>query len=155
MRTLWDHPSSTSILGLLPGNFTDEEQCFICGVYSEAGVLGKGCQRAVASVILNRQGLTRRRGCATSICEIVSAKTPGGGQRFDGVTTENYKACRKCEDQAVWVYTAESRESGRFAWGSLESDDPGTYFANDTEALRRNAGQEVSWSLWTCRSVLK
>jgi len=124
---LWDP------LGLLPAGFTSDDTCLLCTVFAEAGVTSQSCQRAVASVIINRLSIRRQFGIPTTLCDIVSK----AGQ-FDGYKDPNYNLCERCDTPPRLLRRVIDNLSQPFSLGP-----PGaTFFANNTPAMRRARARE-------------
>jgi hypothetical protein len=89
-------------LGLLPSSAGSEGTCLLCTVFAEAGSSPPACQRAVASVIVNRLAWNRAFPSAgiSSVCGVVSQSTRDGHQQFNGYGDNNYRACEKCSNMS-------------------------------------------------------
>ncbi len=77
--------------GTTPSSVVDEATCFFCTLLAEAGGTSRPCQRAVASVILNRLSDAKQDDPMASICDVVSK--PGA---FSGYGNSTYRSCTNC-----------------------------------------------------------
>ena len=77
--------------GTTPSSVVEEATCFFCTLLAEAGGTSRPCQRAVASVILNRLSDAKQDDPMASICDVVSK--PGA---FSGYGNSTYRSCTNC-----------------------------------------------------------
>jgi RHS repeat-associated protein len=126
-----------------PGNSVDPSgllaegdagwECLVCTVYAESRGQPPPCQKAVATVILNRWDSERRRNPKATVCDVVS-------HGFDGYGNSNYRRCMDPQNTCPEEERTRDkmRNFHRGPFGGPNKDQPTMYFGNaDPKTMRK------------------